>query len=337
MVPPGGTVYVSPSKVETVQKSPLDWFVQAAGGEAATDFARSLGTLVHAIAQDLPDASGSEYLAELVRRWPTLGMKDNWEGKLDFQRAESMVRKLAQYVLVMRSEGRSLIGVEQDFEVKLPDVPAETGRRTAGPVRRRRKRRAGAARRAPGPGRPAGDRRRGPAGDHRPQDRQTPARQSGSGPAPAAGRLPGRRAGRRLCRVPTTGRRRCRAGPSWPSWAPPPRAPASRPRPRWTRRTTGRWRWSATPPASCPAASSRPATIRPREATAATAAGSPKCARCACGESRLLNEPRGAGNRPADPHPAHGSPARPFPSRGSARRSCRQCWGRRTAPRPNSP
>ncbi len=122
IVPPGGTVFVSPSKVETVQKSPLDWFIQAAGGEAATDFARSLGTLVHAIAQDLPDASGAEYVAELVRRWPTLGMKDNWEGRLDFQRAEAMVRKLAQYILVMRSEGRSLVGVERDFEVKLPDI-----------------------------------------------------------------------------------------------------------------------------------------------------------------------------------------------------------------------
>jgi superfamily I DNA/RNA helicase len=133
VVPPGGTVYVSPSKVETVQKSPLDWFVQAAGGEAATDFARSLGTLVHAIAQDLPDASGHEYVAELVRRWPALGMKDNWEGKLDFQRAESMVRKLAQYVLLMRAEGRSLVGVEQDFEVKLPDVaPDAPARTTAG-------------------------------------------------------------------------------------------------------------------------------------------------------------------------------------------------------------
>lgn len=123
VVPPGGTVYVSPSKVESVQKSPLDWFVQAAGGEAATDFARSLGTLVHAIAQDMPEASGGQYVEELVRRWPTLGMKDNWEGKLDFQRAETMVRKLAQYILVMRSEGRSLLGVEQDFEVRLPDLP----------------------------------------------------------------------------------------------------------------------------------------------------------------------------------------------------------------------
>ncbi len=122
VVPEGGTVMVSPSKVESVHKSPLDWFVQAAGGEAATDFARSLGTLVHAIAQDLPDASGAEYLAELARRWPALGMKDNWEGRLDFQRAEAMVRKLAQYILVMRSEGRRLLGVELDFEVPLPPV-----------------------------------------------------------------------------------------------------------------------------------------------------------------------------------------------------------------------
>lgn len=122
VVPAGGTVFVSPSKVETVHKSPLDWFVQAAGGEAATDFARSLGTLVHTIAQELPDASGAEYVAELVRRWPTLGMKDNWEGRLDFQRAEQMVRKLAQYVLVMRSEGRSLAAVEANFEVPLPEV-----------------------------------------------------------------------------------------------------------------------------------------------------------------------------------------------------------------------
>ncbi len=125
VVPPGGTVSVSPSKVEAVHKSPLDWFVQAAGGEAATDFARSLGTLVHSIAQELPEASGAEYIAELVRRWPTLGMKDNWEGKLDFQRAELMVRKLAQYVLIMRNDSRSLLAVEHDFEVQLPDVTVD--------------------------------------------------------------------------------------------------------------------------------------------------------------------------------------------------------------------
>ena len=168
VVPPGGTVYVSPSKVETVQKSPLDWFVQAAGGEAATDFARSLGTLVHAIAQDLPDASGSQYVAELVRRWPALGMKDNWEGKLDFQRAETMVRKLAQYVLVMRGGGRSLVGVELDFEVKLPDILAPDGSAGADADGDSL---AGPPCRAARPGRPAGDRRRGQARRRRPRHR----------------------------------------------------------------------------------------------------------------------------------------------------------------------
>ncbi|MCC3276796.1 ATP-dependent helicase [Arthrobacter sp. zg-Y20] len=120
ILPPEASIPVSPSKVDAVLKSPLSWFVSAAGGEQATDFARSLGTLVHAIAQDMPDATGNEYVAELEKRWPSLGMKDNWEGRMDLQRAESMVRKLAEYVITMRRSGRSLAAVEQDFQVELP-------------------------------------------------------------------------------------------------------------------------------------------------------------------------------------------------------------------------
>ncbi|MBP3034862.1 ATP-dependent helicase [Arthrobacter sp. zg-ZUI100] len=120
VIPDSTPIPVSPSKVDAVLKSPLSWFVSAAGGEQATDFARSLGTLVHQIAQDLPDASGGEYVQELQRRWPALGMKDNWEGKVDFKRAETMVRKLAEYVLAMRRDGRSLVDVERDFAAEVP-------------------------------------------------------------------------------------------------------------------------------------------------------------------------------------------------------------------------
>ena len=116
----GEPVNVSPSKVEAVLKSPLNWFVKAAGGEATTDFARSLGTLIHAIAQDIPDGAGHEYLAELEKRWPSLGMPENWETQLDYQRAQEMLRKLAQYVVDARSQGRRLVGVEADFSVDLP-------------------------------------------------------------------------------------------------------------------------------------------------------------------------------------------------------------------------
>ncbi|WP_258142356.1 ATP-dependent DNA helicase [Arthrobacter sp. MYb227] len=110
---------VSPSKVESVMNSPLNWFVQAAGGEAATDFARSLGTLVHSIAEEHPEASGGEYLAVLETRWPELEMPDNWEGARDKERAEAMLKKLAQYSILMRGENRRLIGREIAFEVEL--------------------------------------------------------------------------------------------------------------------------------------------------------------------------------------------------------------------------
>ena len=119
VTPQGQPVRVSPSKVEAVLESPLNWFVQAAGGEAATDFARSLGTLVHGIAEDLPDASGSEYAAELERRWPDLDMPVNWESARDKERADSMLRKLAQYALLMRGQGRTLAGREVAFDVEV--------------------------------------------------------------------------------------------------------------------------------------------------------------------------------------------------------------------------
>jgi superfamily I DNA/RNA helicase len=120
VLPPEAPIPVSPSKVDAVTKSPLSWFVSAVGGEQATDFARSLGTLVHAIAQEMPDATGSEYTEELRRRWPSLGMKDSWEGKMDLRRAEAMVGKLAEYVIEMRRGGRSLAAVEKDFEASIP-------------------------------------------------------------------------------------------------------------------------------------------------------------------------------------------------------------------------
>ncbi|MGA7203437.1 MAG: ATP-dependent DNA helicase [Specibacter sp.] len=131
IVADGEPVTVSPSKVEAVLKSPLNWFVKAAGGEATTDFARSLGTLIHAIAQDIPEGAGHEYLEELEKRWPSLGMGDSWEGEKDYERAQEMLRKLAQYVVDARMQGRTLVGVEVDFAVEIPAGETAPGERTA--------------------------------------------------------------------------------------------------------------------------------------------------------------------------------------------------------------
>ena len=123
IVAPGEAVVVSPSKVEEVLKSPLNWFVKAAGGEASTDFARSLGTLIHSIAQDIPNGAGHEYLAELDKRWPSLGLPDSWETERDRKRAQEMLGKLAQYIIDARMQGRTLVGVEENFTVDLGELP----------------------------------------------------------------------------------------------------------------------------------------------------------------------------------------------------------------------
>lgn len=126
VAPEDRAVAVSPSRVQAVLESPLNWFVQAAGGEAAVDFARSLGTLVHAIAEDLPEATGDQYRAELDKRWPELDLPPGWETDKDRERAEEMLQKLALYGIEMRKSGRRLVGREVGFSVEISD-----GTRTA--------------------------------------------------------------------------------------------------------------------------------------------------------------------------------------------------------------
>lgn len=126
LVPDGGTVVVSPSKVEKASKSPLEWFVPAAGGEAHTDFARSLGTLIHAIAAELPDGTLDQYRELLDRRWPELGLPEGWENDALRRRADLMLFKLASYVASLKGTGttgtgRSLAAVEIDFTVDLAE------------------------------------------------------------------------------------------------------------------------------------------------------------------------------------------------------------------------
>lgn len=120
VIPHDQPLRVSPSKVETLVKSPLNWFVQSAGGQAAHDFAASLGTLIHSIAEEHPAASGNEYAKILEQRWPELEKLPNWEGQRDFDRAEQMLKKLAQYSIAMRTSGRSLAARELPFQVEVP-------------------------------------------------------------------------------------------------------------------------------------------------------------------------------------------------------------------------
>lgn len=91
-------VELSPSSLETAQKCALRWALERVGGRRAPGAEQNLGTLVHAIAADLPHGTYPELTAELDRRWPELGLDDGWLGRRQKDGADEMIRRLAGYL-----------------------------------------------------------------------------------------------------------------------------------------------------------------------------------------------------------------------------------------------
>nr|WP_210768093.1 ATP-dependent DNA helicase [Cellulomonas humilata] len=106
-------VPVSPSKVETAQRCALRWALEAAGGTSSASGGQSLGTLLHAIAQEHPRGTEQELSAALDRRWGELGLGAGWPALATRRKADAMVHRLAVY---LRTAGEPLL-VEGSFAV----------------------------------------------------------------------------------------------------------------------------------------------------------------------------------------------------------------------------
>ncbi|WP_456824878.1 ATP-dependent helicase [Cellulomonas sp. P5_E12] len=106
-------VPVSPSKVETAQRCALRWALEAAGGTASSSGGQSLGTLLHAIAQEHPRGTEAELSEALDKRWGELGLGAGWPALATRRKADAMVHRLAVY---LRTAGEPLL-VEGAFSV----------------------------------------------------------------------------------------------------------------------------------------------------------------------------------------------------------------------------
>lgn len=116
--PPDGEVPLSPSKLETASTCALRWALEAAGGTAADSREQSLGTLVHAIAAELPRGTEDELAERLDARWGELGLTDGWVGTAQRRRAREMIRRLAGYLA--RSD--EPVALEQEFVARIGRV-----------------------------------------------------------------------------------------------------------------------------------------------------------------------------------------------------------------------
>lgn len=139
------TITLSPSRLETIHNSPLDWLVSAARAEAQTDLSRSLGTLVHAIAEEYPTGTLEELQTALDERISSLGVparKEDetdeeyrervpWESYALYERAKRMILRLSYYYRQhMGDAGWQNLGVEGSFAVRVPvpfDPAGEVG------------------------------------------------------------------------------------------------------------------------------------------------------------------------------------------------------------------
>lgn len=129
------TIALSPSRLETIHNSPLDWLVSAARAEAQTDLSRSLGTLVHAIAEEYPTGTLEELQTALEERIGSLGVPARredeseeeyrervpWEAYALYERAKRMILRLSYYYRQhMGDAGWQNLGVEGSFSVRVP-------------------------------------------------------------------------------------------------------------------------------------------------------------------------------------------------------------------------
>jgi len=116
---PDDLVPVSPSRVEQFDRCALRWLLETSGGTAGTSSSQALGTLVHEIAQSVPDGDRAALAQRLAERIGRLGLGGGWVDQRERERAEQMVAKLGDYVAQAGTQGRELVAVEQDVRVEV--------------------------------------------------------------------------------------------------------------------------------------------------------------------------------------------------------------------------
>lgn len=118
-----GPARISPSSLEKLEQSSLNWFIDRYAPEPS-DSARSIGDLVHTAMEQAdpahPDLAAME--RQIDERWPELRFEADWQ-QIGRRRAVSrMLRRVCEYLEQAAGAGRTVVGVETPFEFQLDGV-----------------------------------------------------------------------------------------------------------------------------------------------------------------------------------------------------------------------
>ncbi|WP_350271200.1 PD-(D/E)XK nuclease family protein [Brevibacterium sp. CBA3109] len=103
------TVRVSPSQVETFTDCSLRWFLTRNGGDRPGSMAQSLGTIIHAAAENFPTGPTSAIREYVDKEFTTLEFDAEWERDREHTLAMKMADRLGEYIKTAPGEP---LGVE---------------------------------------------------------------------------------------------------------------------------------------------------------------------------------------------------------------------------------
>jgi RecB family exonuclease len=115
LVPQEEPVRVRPSAIETYQRCPLRWVLGSVGAEASPDTTRTVGSAVHAVAQQVADGLPSaDAPAALAVELDKLDLGPGWSDQRQRVSAQDMLDRFLRW---HAANDRELVAAEEDFDV----------------------------------------------------------------------------------------------------------------------------------------------------------------------------------------------------------------------------
>ncbi len=114
----GEQVPISPSAIERLVESPLDWFLDHIAGSESGVVA-GVGTIIHWAMETADDITPDALWAAVEQRWSELVFEAPWLAERQRTLARAFVVALAEYLDDFRRDGKTLVGAESRFRVEV--------------------------------------------------------------------------------------------------------------------------------------------------------------------------------------------------------------------------
>ena len=112
---PEGPIPVSPSALDTLESSPVEWFLGTIARHDPTP-QRGLGSLIHSALEEHPAGDTETLWASVEARFAELEYDAGWIEQYQRRLAQSMVSALAEYLRDHEKDGWTVLASEQRFQ-----------------------------------------------------------------------------------------------------------------------------------------------------------------------------------------------------------------------------